>query len=442
MSSTAISQPRSSRSEEYSEKQIKLLLREPHRLGWICGKDLLQPIHSEWIKYCWDDPVLVDQDSALQAHRGSYKTTAIDVIGTIRWLMSHPNDRIAIVRKTFSDAAEVVDTVAAIMRKPEVKLIFKACGYGIPKAIIERSGKLTYNFKETVTPEANVTAHGLDGSLTGHHYDKIICDDIITLKDRISHAEREQTKEMIRELATNIIDPGKHVAWIGTPWHRDDGWTTIPITPIKYSIHDCEILSPREIEKKKRTTTPFLFAANYELNVTTDESSLFKDAQMGSWDYALSSVAHLDAAFDGDHTCALTVMSRIAEGKIQAKGWVYPGNVKDWLGEIAKFCKQHKVKILYNETNPDKGYTADALLKLGLSVYTYAEKQNKHMKIATHLYEAWGSLVWDKDTDPEYLNQILDYREGMEPDDAPDSAASLVREALPVKAVTDSMWRF
>ena len=42
----------------------------------------------------------------------------------------------------------------------------------------------------------------------------------------------------------------------------------------------------------------------------------------------------------------------------------------------------------------------------------------------------------------QYLNQILDYREGMEPDDAPDSAASLVREALPVKAVTDSMWRF
>ena len=49
---------------------------------------------------------------------------------------------------------------------------------------------------------------------------------------------------------------------------------------------------------------------------------------------------------------------------------------------------------------------------------------NKYVKITTHLYKHWKSIYWF-DTDPEYLNQILDYTEDAEHDDAPDSAASL-----------------
>ena len=40
----------------------------------------------------------------------------------------------------------------------------------------------------------------------------------------------------------------------------------------------------------------------------------------------------------------------------------------------------------------------------------------------------WKDLVFHPDTDPEYMSMILDYREGEKPDDAPDSAASLLRE--------------
>ena len=45
------------------------------------------------------------------------------------------------------------------------------------------------------------------------------------------------------------------------------------------------------------------------------------------------------------------------------------------------------------------------------------------------------------DTDPEYLNQIIDYRKGSEPDDAPDSCASLLREICkPNKSKSKSLW--
>lgn len=41
---------------------------------------------------------------------------------------------------------------------------------------------------------------GVNGSLTGKHYDVIFTDDIVNLKDRTSRAEREHTKSVYMEL--------------------------------------------------------------------------------------------------------------------------------------------------------------------------------------------------------------------------------------------------
>ena len=59
---------------------VKLLIDQPHLLGWLIGKDKLTPLHSEWIKYCWDS----NKPRALMAFRGGYKSTAIDTVGVIR----------------------------------------------------------------------------------------------------------------------------------------------------------------------------------------------------------------------------------------------------------------------------------------------------------------------------------------------------------------------
>jgi hypothetical protein len=108
--------------------------------------------------------------------------------------------------------------------------------------------------------------------------------------------------------------------------------------------------------------------------------------------------------------------------------------------EIKKLCKKYRARLLYNETNPDKGYSADKMKQIGINVKQYPETQNKHVKICTYLYEYWSEITWDKDTEPEYMNQILDYMEGNEPDDAPDSAASLIREAYGSKGSSMNGW--
>ena len=79
------------------------------------------------------------------------------------------------------------------------------------------------------------------------------------------------------------------------------------------------------------------------------------------------------------------------------------------------------------EKNADKGYLAKELEKIGLPPYLYNEHTNKFVKISTYLRRQWPKIKWLQNTDPEYINQILDYSEFAEHDDAPDSAASLIR---------------
>lgn len=435
---------------EINEEFLRLLIDQPHYLGWLMGKEKLNSLHSEWIKYIWDSQN--GEPRALMAFRGGYKSTSIDVVGSVRNFLINPNERIALIRKSMTDASTIVSSVQQAMQIPIIKEIFKFAHGFYPKATMAKEGKLRYNFKSTITPEVTLTAFGIDSSLTGYHFDRILCDDIITLKDRISKAEREHTKEIVKELATNIVDPGKPIMFIGTPWHKDDAWVDInKFTDIAmYPLSEFNFLGPDTIENKKKTTTPFLYSANYELEIHKDENSLFSDPNMAEgWDYSKRGYAHIDCAYDGNHYCALTIISPldnddpVSAKKFQAIGFTYPGNCKAWANEVARLYRRYKCRFLLNETNPDKGYFANQMEKLGVRTKTYSESENKHIKISTNLYEYWDNIYWSPDTDPEYLNQVLDYREGSEPDDAPDSCASLLREICkPNKAKSRSLYEW
>jgi hypothetical protein len=420
-----------------SEENLRIIALYPHILGHLIGFEKLNTWHTRWINYTWEANV----PRALQAYRGGYKTTAIVLTGAIRWMLFHPNDRILLLRKKFSDAAEVVKAISRAMQTREVEELFKQAHGRYPKTVVNKEGNLTYSFKQTNTIEGNITGLGIEQGITGHHYDKIVCDDIITLRDRISRAERERTIEMVREVATNIIDPGKGSIWTGTPWHREDAWKEIRrfARIARYPISKYNFIGEEAAAKKKRTTTPYLYSANYELELGSDESLLFSDPVFGKgWNYTVKDVVgHLDTAFDGDHYCALTFAAPIrgsGENTVyQAVGFVYAGHIKDWEAKIAQLCRKYRAKYLYVETNADKGASADRLKGRGLRVKPYTESWNKHIKISTCLYDVWLNIEWAPETEDEYMIQVTEYKEGVEPDDAPDSAASLFREAYPQK---------
>ena len=72
-------------------------------------------------------------------------------------------------------------------------------------------------------------------------------------------------------------------------------------------------------------------------------------------------------------------------------------------------------------------YEQQSTYNPNMPVRTYAEKENKYIKISTYLRKWWNNILWLEGTDPEYLSQIMDYTEDAEHDDAPDSGAVICR---------------
>lgn len=422
----------------YTPKDLERIHASPHLIGHMVGKTKLTDLHSEWIKYVWN----ATEHRSLQAHRGGYKTTACTEIGPMWWLLFHPSDRIAIARKPYTEAANTLRAISKYFETPEIQSLFQYAHGGKPSFTQRKESSVTFNFKKTVTREGSIDAFGIDSSFTGRHYDKIICDDFVILKDRISKAERLKTTEAIREIITNIIDPGKQCGFIGTPWHKDDAWAVCP-TPILYPWKTTGILTEAQIEEKRDTTTQSLFAANYELQHLSDEGAPFKDPIWERWSCSAPSrvYGHIDAKYEGDHTGAITFAAKIPKSNIiQITGRIFHNHVKEEIKWLVKQIKQYRCAKVFVEKNADHGYTADLLTAEGIRVQKYHEKANKHIKIISYLKDFWKELTWDTDMDGYYMDQILDYRKGQLPDDAPDSAASLLREAFYSSAKDKALW--
>ena len=81
----------------------------------------------------------------------------------------------------------------------------------------------------------------------------------------------------------------------------------------------------------------------------------------------------------------------------------------------------------YMETNADKGMVARDLRQAGMKMVTYAEKMNKYVKIVTYLKSIWNDVYFVEGTDMDAVQQIYDYNDVAEHDDAPDSLASMAR---------------
>jgi hypothetical protein len=283
---------------------------------------------------------------------------------------------------------------------------------------------------------------GTSSSLTGKHFDFIFTDDIVNVNDRMSKAERDRTKIIYQELQ-NIKNRGGKIFNTGTPWHEDDCFSLMP-NPKKYNCYHPEIakiISEQDLEKLKASMSPSLFAANYELKHIASEEVIFTDPKTGGDPVMCENgYMHLDSAFYGEDYTAWTVM-KIVGDKYYLYGKMKRKHVEDCYDYIKSDYDRFRCSKLYNETNADKGMVGKELRKIGIRVVLYHEGMNKYMKIATYLKAIWKDVIFVEGTDKEYIDQICDYFEDAEHDDAPDSAASLAR-VLYKKGKTDykSLW--
>lgn len=402
------------------EDAVRFLLNEPYKFGHLVGFSKLNTINNEWMK----SMLTGKGDDTLQSHRGGYKTTCVSVV-LAEIILLLPNCRTLFIRKTDDDVKEIIKQVKNIIRTPQFAY-FAKCIWGVSvRLLTDNAAEITTNLTNDTKGTAQLVGMGSQASITGKHFDRIFTDDIVNVKDRTSRAERERVKLFYMELQ-NIKNPNGRIFNTGTPWHKEDAFSIMPEAR-KYDCYSTGIMTEEEIEQKREQMSPSLFAANYELKHVADDDVIFTTPQTGGDPAKVEQgTCHIDAAYGGEDFTAFTIVRKY-DGVHYVYGRLWQKAVDTVQDEIIDLRKRFLCGKIYCEDNADKGYLAKELRKQGERVVTYHESENKYMKIVTYLKGEWSNVVFVDGTDPAYIDQICDYNENAEHDDAPDSLASLVR---------------
>lgn len=406
------------------EQALNLLWKNPIEVGhWVGFKDLTE-LHNEWLRSF----LYSDEDQTLQGHRGSYKTTTLSLFFALHAIEA-PNEPLLFFRKTGSDVTEIIRQTSNILKTGCIQeLVYALYGKGLILTV-DKNNEINTNLSTAIKGQSQIVGLGLGTSITGKHADIVVTDDIVNIKDRISSAEREKTKIAYQELQ-NIKNRGGRFINTGTPWHKDDAFTLMP-NPKKYDCYSTGLIKPEQIEDLKLHMSPSLFSANYELKHIADDNVLFAEPMQGAGEIKVQNgICHLDSAFYGEDYTAFTIMT-YEGGKYYVFGKIWRKHVEDCYGQILNLCAKFACGKMYIEKNADKGMVSRDLRNLGIRTVNYNESMNKHVKISTYLKAIWAEVIFVDGTDPEYIEQICDYTEDAEHDDAPDSCASLARIMYP-----------
>lgn len=401
---------------------LDLLWNEPYKIGHWVGFEDLTTLHNEWLRSF----LYADGDQTLLAHRGSYKTTDLSLFLAIH-IVIQPNENVMFFRKTDDDVTEVVTQAKKILQSGVMRRIVSDL-YGTDLQLLKsNNSEIHTNLCTSTKGVSQVVGLGIGTSITGKHADIVVTDDIVNLKDRISRAERERTKIQYMELQ-NICNRGGRFINTGTPWHKEDAISIMPNVK-RYDCYSTGLISREKLEQLRQGMSDSLFAANYELKHIADKDAMFKSPQFTKEkELIYGGLAHIDAAYDGADGTAFTILNKLKDGRIIGFGKRWEKHVDDCLSEIGIYHRSLRAGSISCEKNADKGYLAKELRGLGYHVDPYSESMNKFVKISTYLRSNWKNITWLEDTDPEYINEILDYSEFAEHDDSPDSAASILRK--------------
>ena len=417
---------------------VEFLTTRPAAFARLVGFNKLSDLHNGWIV----DMLRGQEDKTLQASRGTYKTTSVSVaLALICILLS--NKRTMFMRKTDNDVKEVIKQVQKILLDPHTQYLVN-CIYGVNLTLdVQSATEVSTNLTRDNRGTSQLIGLGMGTSITGKHFDRIFTDDIVNVQDRISKAERDRTKTIYQELQ-NIKNRGGRIFNTGTPWHKEDCFTIMP-TAERFDCYHPEIqkiISKQELEEIRAKMSPSLFAANYELQHIAAENALFetapvfykqefeedKDGNKIPINPIRDGIAHIDAAYGGEDYTALTCGKRIGD-KLYLYGKMWHTHIDTVIDRILADVERLQCAPVYCEDNADKGFLSKEIRQKrpNLPVRSYHEKENKYQKISEYLRKWWSNVEWLEGTDPEYLNQIMDYTEEAEHDDAPDSAACVCR---------------
>ena len=406
------------------EYTIDIIKNNPYVIARDVGfRDVRLFPHNEWMR----EIITGNSDYTLLAHRGSYKSSVLSVCIALIMVVK-PDSNIIFLRKADNDIAEMIRMVKKALESEALQSISKIL-YRRPIEFREATASaITTNLYISASGASQLLGIGLKASITGKHADIVITDDICNISDRISKAERDRTKLQYQELQ-NIRNRGGRIINTGTRWHADDVFSLVDETHV-YDYHATGLISDEKIQEIRNKMTPSLFACNYELRIIASEDVIFQPLDASHFGLSPSlveqGIMHVDSGFYGEDYTAMTVCKK-HDGKYYVMLKMWRKHVEDCYPDIINAYRRFMSGKCYMESNADKGMVARDLRQAGMKMVTYAESMNKYVKIVTYLKSIWSDVYFVEGTDMDAVQQIYDYNDEAEHDDAPDSLASMAR---------------
>ncbi len=257
-------------------------------------------------------------------------------------------------------------------------------------------------------------------TLRGRHPKRVIMDDPVT-PDDISEATRAHVERIyaeVHKLCSNILI-------IGQPVHKYDLYSNIrdklkkmevPHGTIPELDHDLEAQRLAGVDEES-------IQASYHLKVVGEGTTPFDNIKYIEKMIPGDGVAFVDPSFEGGDYTAVTILKGYMGG-VAIVGFTFKKAWNHCLDDIVAKLNAHNVKKLCFETNSLGDQPVIMLRELfGGGVMGRKSNGNKHSRImAAGAYA--HRIHLSKESDRQYLEQVVKYEYKAKHDDAPDSLAS------------------
>ena len=413
-------------------------LTNPHEFGHLLGYKKLSPLHGEWIKKF----LKYQKFDLLQGHRGSWKTTC-GIVAMVLLFLCYPNMRLLIVRKTGDLASDILKTIQKHFESNDVIRLYCYSRWGLTdvKTKVWSSERTTFAFKKSVTPQPSIMAAGVGASIVGAHFDYIWSDDIVTIEDRYSAAERKWSIAYFLELE-NLIDPLGQQRLSGTPWHQGDVFSVVDkkyfensVFPVGTVPMPAEELA--EIMARKDRLPYAEWACNYELKHVQDNDTIGAFEAVKEWKCQYC-VAFVDPSFsdktDTDATAVAVV--GVANGLLLFTGKSFPKSISDpttrkeildFLGQFTPIESVLESQLAESSIFFLDAFKADEVGRPIKNLWTVKRQfKNKHERIAATVIANKPEMRILEGTQQEFSLQVSRYYKGADHDDCPDALAGAI----------------
>ncbi|MBE6457580.1 MAG: hypothetical protein E7011_02110 [Alphaproteobacteria bacterium] len=424
------------KTKSYSQKKrrqaaVDYIFNQPVALLHKLGLTDTSEMHGQWLV----DFLRNSSEITIMGHRESFKTSVL-CVGLALKLILFPRRNYGFFRKTDEKVREVVRGTQRHLRSlPLVKLSEMIWGFPI---VLTRATdtEIDTNYYQPIKGESALYGCGINGSITGKHFNDVTTDDIVDKDDRYSEAERTKTHRFLDELE-NTLNRGGVRANFCTPWHRNDGTTRFKNVH-KYPVGVTGLFTAAQLEQKKRSMAPELYAINYELDLSAANESLFaKITKKDDWNPNGTVFAYLDPSHKGGDYTAFCIGAMCFQ-RLQITGFVWKKPYYEIFdnGDFLKYCQYFGVSDITIETNGVGDMPVRLARELSnesmgglVSVRGVHNTMPKIARIqaAAAFCNSVDIVTFDDVAENrEFVSQVCDYDASASHDDAPDSVAGLM----------------